>query len=164
MAVEDCAAFEITGVETLDIGDAPVVLQARMHLVVSDIDADHMACAAFEQDVGEAAGGGPDIEADAALGRKTEMIEPSGKLQRRARDVILGGVRDRDPGVFRHGRRGLGDHFAVDGHGAAFDRIARPRAAGDEVAGEDELVEALVSACHGHPMAPKVLGGKPFVS
>ena len=68
-----------------------------------------MGGAAREQDLGEAAGGGPDVEADPALRVDLEGIEGGCELEAAAGHVrvrLLGG----DDGLLRHRIGRLADH------------------------------------------------------
>src|SRR5437764_3427566 len=62
--------------------------QRPRQLAVADVDGDHLPCAAAEQDVGEAAGGGTRVEAAPALDRDPgERVKSAGQLVTAAGDV-----------------------------------------------------------------------------
>ena len=66
---------------------------------MADVDGIDPCRAAREQDLGEAAGRGADIEGDDAGNGKSEMVERRRQLQAAARDVAGGGS-DRNGGIF----------------------------------------------------------------
>ncbi len=108
--------------------------QARMQLVAADVDREDAARAAREQDLGEAAGRGADIEADATRDVDRQPVERMGELDPAARDPGKGGLGrergiDRDRlGGFAHGRAVGGDVAGRDGGlrlGAAVEQAAR---------------------------------------
>ena len=59
-----------------------------MKLAVADVERDHACCAALEEDVGEAAGRGPDVDAVAAGRVDAEPVEPVRELLAATRDVL----------------------------------------------------------------------------
>src|SRR5690606_27776666 len=89
----------------------------------------------------EAAGRGADIEAIESLGREREMIERMLELEGGARDMVAGRIGNGDGGVAGHRTRRLRDRRAVDGHEAALDGIARPRARRIKAARDQRFVE-----------------------
>ena len=58
-----------------------------MQLAVADVEGDHARGAALEEDVGEAAGRGADVEAVEAGRIDAERVEPVRELLAAARDV-----------------------------------------------------------------------------
>ena len=81
-----CVAGQMAGIQTLAQNNARILAQLPGELAAADIDRIDLGGAAGEQDIGEAAGGGADIEADPARGIDPEMIERMGELQPAARD------------------------------------------------------------------------------
>ena len=57
------SSVSVARVHALEHDDARIVAQPRVELPVADVDGDHARRAALEQDVGEAAGRGADVEA-----------------------------------------------------------------------------------------------------
>ena len=78
----DIAGDEIAGVQPLARDDARVGGEARIKLAVADVDGEHLARAALEQHLREAAGRGAEVERDAAGRRIAEPVEPGDQLQR----------------------------------------------------------------------------------
>src|SRR5205807_496059 len=101
----------------LQYGHARVGAQARVELAVADVERDHVRRAALEQDVGEAAGRGADVERVRAGDVEPELVERVCELLPAARDI---------------GRRALDVELRV-----GVDLLPRLRVARDE-AREDE--------------------------
>src|SRR4029079_16676766 len=86
------AVWELFGrdgarVGALDHRDALVRSQAVVELAIGDVERDHVGGAALQQAVGEAAGGGADVER-AATGRvDPQRVERVRELDAAARDV-----------------------------------------------------------------------------
>ena len=114
-----------------------------MHLAVADVDCRDMRGAALQQDFGKAAGRGADVETGPAGRVELEMVEPRGKLQGGARDVILCRIGDRDGDIGQERLAGLGDDLAADPDRAAKNGVARPRPACEQAEREQQLIEAL---------------------
>ena len=72
--------------------DIVTAAQARMQLIAADIDRVDAPRAAREQDLGEAAGRGADVEADAIRHVEREMIERERKLDAAARHIRMLGL------------------------------------------------------------------------
>jgi aminoglycoside 6'-N-acetyltransferase len=69
--------------------DARVLADPRVQLAVANVQRDHACCAALEQNVGEAAGGGADVEAGPPGRIDAEGVEGVGELGPSPRDVGL---------------------------------------------------------------------------
>ena len=80
-------------VRPLEHDDARVVAQPLVQLPVADVDGDHARGAALQQDVGEAAGRGADVEAVEARRIDAERVERVRELLAAARDVRRGRAR-----------------------------------------------------------------------
>jgi hypothetical protein len=79
-----------------------ILAQARMELVVADLDADHLRRAGLQQAVGEAAGGLADVEADRAAHVQPAAREGAFELERAAGDEAVAVVRNHvEPGIRR---------------------------------------------------------------
>jgi hypothetical protein len=113
-----------------------------MKLLVPHVDGVNLPCAAREQHIREAAGGGADIETDASRGIEAEMIERRDKLHASARDPRMRGLRAQ-----RRMRRnfigGFAQHGAVGRHQARGDRSLRSGAALKQAALDENDVCAL---------------------
>ena len=116
--------------------------ETLVQLPVPDIDGEHAPRAAFEQHVGEAAGGGADIEADEAFRLEPECVERRGELHPAARHV---GVRRRglDCCVEGHLLGRLFERHAADTDEPRCDRGLRARPAGKEAALDENDIRAL---------------------
>ena len=114
-----------------------------MHLAMADIDCGDMGRAAFEQHLREAPRRGAYVECFRAGRIEPETIEPGNQLQGRPGNIVARRiVHDQiDPG--RHVLTRFRHHRSVDRDGAALDRIAGARAAGEQAARDEEVVEPL---------------------
>ena len=112
-----------------------------MQLAVADVDRDHLPGTAGEQNMGESAGRGADIEADRAPGIEAEMIERGGKLHPAARHP---GVRRLRPQhrVGGHLVGGLADRDIVGDHPAGRDGGLRLGPALEQAALDQQAVGA----------------------
>ena len=125
--------------------------QARVQLPASDVDRIDAPRAAREQHLGEAAGRGADVEADAAGRIEPEMIERGRELHAAARHPGMRRRRlQRGVGGDLLGR--LGDGDAVGGHHAGGDRLLRLGAALEQAALDQQPVGAH-ALCHGISIA-----------
>ena len=77
-------------VEAFERADARVRREARIELSAADVDRDDVRRAAREENVGEAAGRGADVEAGEARGIEPEGVERGRELDPAARDVRMG--------------------------------------------------------------------------
>lgn len=146
-------------IQPFQIGHARIVLDPWMHLPVADIDGGDVFCAAMKQYLGEAAGGGADVEAFMALRIEPEVIERGGKLEGGAGNIGLRRIGNGDLDVSGNGLAGLCGRFPVDAHGAARNRIARTRAAGKVAERNKKLVKPFIFRCFGH--GPVSMTAKP---
>jgi hypothetical protein len=76
-----------------------------------------------------------------AIGRQREMLERMLELESGARDIGAGSIGDGNDRVVGHGLSRLRGDLAVNRHGAALDRIARPRARLIEAARDERFIE-----------------------
>ena len=137
---------QIAGVQALDHRYTRVAANIGMDLAMADIDRRDMGSAALEQDLGEAAGRGADVERFTAGGIEAEMIEPANQLERGARYVALRRIIDGNQALRRNVLAGLAGNDAVDCHRATLDRVAGTRAAGKQTALDEQVVEPLAGA------------------
>ena len=70
----------VAGVELFDDDDAEIVTEFLVELAVSDVDGVDLLRAALEEAVGEAAGGGADVEPGHSRGVDSEGVEGVGQL------------------------------------------------------------------------------------
>ena len=94
-------APQVPRVEALDDGDARIGPEPPGELAVADVERDHVARAAVEQHVGEAAGRGADVERDAARDVEVKRVERVGELEPAAADPGMIGRAYRDLGAGR---------------------------------------------------------------
>ena len=76
---------------------------------MADVERDHRAGTAFQQHLGEPAGGGPDIHRETTGDGHVERVQGSDQLVRGTADVVVGGghleqVGVGDPDGWLHGR------------------------------------------------------------
>ena len=119
-----------------------------------------------QQHLGEAAGGGADIEADAAARIEAEMIERGGELHPAARDVRMR-RRRAQRGIDRDLLRRLAHRRVVGGDQPGRDRGLRLGAAVEQAALDQQAIGALAGACSslsfrhgGHPASTSEFEGK----
>ena len=136
----------VAGVRPLHRHDPRVAPERLGQLAATDVERVDAGRAALQQDVGEAAGGGADVEADEAGRVDPEGVQRGGQLVAAPGDVRLG-ASDRDRGVRgRRGRRPCGPARAASPSPtrtwpAITSACARVRDL-DEAALDEELVEA----------------------
>ena len=123
----DVGGGQIARVQPLARDHARIGGKPRVELAVADVDREHLARAALEKHLREAAGRRADVERDAAVRRIAEAVERRDQLQRAARDVVGRRIVEGDCRVGIDRLRWPGRERAVDGDVAAEDRIARPR-------------------------------------
>ena len=93
-------------------------------LAVADVDGDHLACAAVEQDLGEPAGRRAGVQAAPAGDGDPERVEGADELVCTAgHPGPFAGVLDRQRGVDGDGRGGLGRGHTVDADPAGADQL-----------------------------------------
>ena len=108
----------------LEHGHARVVAQRERQLAVGDVERDDMRGPALQQAVGEAAGGGADVERVATRDVDAERVERVGELDpaardelRRRGDVELDVLGDELAGLLRPPPPGAEMHIAGDHRG-----------------------------------------------
>ena len=120
-------------VDVLEHDDARVLAQPPVQLPVADVERDDASGAALQHDVGEAAGGGADVEALATLDGDLKGVQCVSELQSAAADVGVIGRDERDVGGVVHGRARLGDRLPVHRHLAGEDQRPRPFSRGRQL-------------------------------
>ncbi len=126
-------------VRPLEHGHARIGAQPRVQLAVADVERDHARRAALEQDVGEAAGRGADVDAVEAGRVDAEPVEPVRELLAAARDVrtaVSCTVSSASSSTWCPG-------LVVAGHETGHDERLRLRPRLREPALDEEDVEAL---------------------
>src|SRR5580698_1074004 len=112
--------------------DAGVVAELHGDLAEAGVEGGDVGCAVLEKAVGEAAGGGADVEAGAAGDGDLPMVEGGFQLEAAAADVALLFAEQTDGGVGGDGGARLVDFLLVDQDAAGEDERAGTLAAGHE--------------------------------
>jgi hypothetical protein len=112
-----------------------------VELPIADVESDHPCSAPLEEDVGEAAGRGSDIDAIEAGRVDAEPIEPVRELLPSARDVRRQAL-DLELGVLRN----LLARLVVAAHKPGEDESLRLRPRPGQAALDEKDVEALLQA------------------
>jgi len=132
----------VAGVELLDVGHARVAAELGVELGAADIHADHAGGAGLERAVGEAAGGGADVEHVGPFQIDGETLDKPGEFlattTHEARRLF-----DDQLDVDRVFLAGLVEALGAAQHAAAHDETLGLGARGGEAAGDQELVETL---------------------
>ena len=144
------AGGEVAGVQALDRVHPRVGGERRRELAVADVDGPDLGGAAGEQDLGEAAGRGAEVERDGARRVEAEDVERVHELQRAARDPgVRVGVDGRGP---RRTARAAAGRVAgapsTRTTPASISARARARRRG-EAGGDQRLVEPQVTPRRG---------------
>ena len=137
--VRQTRRIELADIGLLDADDVVAAAQPRVQLAGADVDRVDPLGAAREQHLGEAAGRGAGVEANAAGDVETEMIERGGKLDAAARHIGVLGLGG-DDGGGGHFLRGFANGDAVGGHASGGDRGLRPRAAVEQAARDQQAI------------------------
>src|SRR5882757_425203 len=142
--------------------DVGMVLQRVMQLAVADVDGENDAGAVRQQHLGEAAGGGADVEADMAFDIDRILFQRAGELDAAAGYPGVGGLRG-NLRVRSDRLRCLQNLLAAGDHEAGLDRGAGAGAAFEQAALDQQHVRALaqrgfavVLVSHVQPVLPDV--------
>lgn len=140
---------EGAGVDFFEVGHARVGAQFGVELPVADVNAVDVGGAVLEEAVGEAAGGGADVEGVKAGGVDVKVGEGVGEFFSAAADVARGCF-DVQRGVWWEGGGGFGD----EGVGAGPDFSGHDEGFGEGACGgfaleDEELVGADFGGGHG---------------
>ena len=143
---EGDAGRQVAGVEqprvgALHEGDAGVVAEGLGDLAVAGINGEDARGAVLEHAVGEATGGGADVEAKAAGQVDVPVVEGGFELESAAANVAKIGAEEADGSVVRHGVARLVGLLFVDEHAAGENEGLGPLAGGDEAAFYQKFVE-----------------------
>jgi len=159
LITREIADGEMSGVDFFEIGDAGISEEFGVQLGAADIDADDICGAGLQGAIGEAAGGGADVEDVRAGEIEGERGEGGGKFFAAAADEARG---------LLHGEFAIGGEIAagfVEALGAAADAAGHDEGFGlgagrGEAARNEEFVEADFFCGSGHagaqaPMAER---------
>ena len=130
--VRDQVAVQMPGIGFFQHDHARIGAQFPGELAVADIDGIDPRCAMVEQDIGEAAGRGADIEADPPGRIDAETLDAVGQLQAAARNPGMVAPAHRQRAVVRH--RGA--------------RLVDPPLAVEHRAGHDQRLGLAARVCH----------------
>ncbi len=120
----DRVGRQIAHVGALHHGHARIGAQRPGQLAVADVDGDHLAGAAVEQDLGEPAGRGAGVQAASAVDGQPEGVQCADEFVGATRHpAAFVGVFDRERGADGDRRRGLGGGHAVDADPACADQL-----------------------------------------
>ncbi len=136
---------QVPGIHAFHHRDARILPQLPVDLVVPDIDRDHVPCSAREHDVGEAAGRGPDVEAETSRATDVEGVECVRELDAATPDPWMLRVIDGDRRIVGDLVAGLARDLAVDAHQPRDDPRLRPLTRWCDAAGNECLVETKAS-------------------
>ncbi len=106
-----------------------------------DIDGDHMACPALQQDLGEAAGRRAEIKRQRPGWVETESIQPGNQLERGARDIAAGRVIDREVDSIHHFLPRFGRGNAANRNRSTQNGVTCARAALEQAALDEQFVQ-----------------------
>ncbi len=139
---------------------ARILTQPPGQLAVADIDRVDLCRPAVEKDIGEAAGGCPDVQADTTGRVDFESVQPFHQLESAARDpgVILAAHLERLVGP--HGLTRLVDPDLAGEHDAGHDQRLRAAPAFRQAAIDQGLIGALfIGVVHPCRSPPGDCGG-----
>src|SRR3981081_3491296 len=111
---QEFAGGEESSVGALEEGDAGVVAERLGDLAIAGVDSEYRLCAVLQHAVGEAAGGGSDVDARKAGERDGPVGEGVLELEAAAADVLEVGAEETDGGGGGDGGAGLVDALLVD--------------------------------------------------
>src|SRR5579871_1790986 len=117
------SARQIARIDTFQSENPPVGFERSVQLPVPYIHSVNAGRAAFEQHLGEAAGGGAKVEANPILRRQLEAVQGRDELQCAARDIAMRGL-EFDARARSQQLRRLLDERSVGAHLSGFDRCA----------------------------------------
>src|SRR5579863_8219029 len=120
-----------------------VVAQLPIELAVANVDRPHARCAALEQAIGEAAGGGADVETNAALDVDGPMIESRRQLVTAAADEGHA-LKQLDLSIAGHAVAGLFGFLAVEEHVPGENQSLRLFARIGQTAINQDLIETCL--------------------
>ena len=143
----------MVGVGPVDDRDPVVARDAVVELPPPHVDGVDLRRTALEQAVGEAAGGGPHVEAGEAVGIDAEVVERPFELESAAAHEA-GRPVEVDPGVGRDERPRLVDPLAADAHPPGHDEAPRLGAALGQSPLDEQDVEARLGWARAHRPAP----------
>jgi len=139
---EEFARGEEAGVGALEEGDAGVVAELLGDLAVAGVYGEDRLCAVLQHAVGEASGGGSDVDAGEAGERDGPVGEGVLEFEAAAADVFEVGAQEADGSGGGDGGAGLVDALLVDEDTAGEDESLGALTGGSVALVDEELVEA----------------------
>ncbi len=142
---DEFASAEEAGVSALAEGDAWVVAELLGDLAIAGVYCEDGPCATLQHTVGEASGGGADVDAGNASEGDGPVGEGVLEFETPATDVLQVGAEEADGCVGGDGGAGLVDALLVDEDTASEDEGLGTLAGGSVAMIDEELVEADLS-------------------
>jgi len=133
---------EETGVGALAEGDAGIVAKLLGDLAVAGVDGENAGGSALQHAVGEAAGGGSDVDRGEAGEIDGPVFERALKLETAAADVLEVGAEEADDGFGGDGSAWLVDPLLADEDATGEDEGLGAFARGGVALVDKQLVEA----------------------
>lgn len=141
VAAREVGGGEMAGVDFFEIGDASVGAEFGVELGAADIDADHIGGAGLEGAIGEAAGGGADVEDVGAVKIKGETLDGAREFFAAAGDEARR-LFDREIEIGGKFAAGFVEALGAVKDATGHDERLRLGARSGETAGDEEFVEA----------------------
>ena len=159
---EGDAVWKVAGIEeacvgALHEGNAGVVAEGLGDLAIAGVNGENPGGTVLEHAVGETAGGGADVEAEAAGKVDVPVVQSAFELEPAAADVAEVGAEDADGGVVGHGMTGFVGLLFADEDAAGKDEGLGAFAGGDEAALHQQFVE---TDFHGLIFHGRICAGK----
>jgi len=139
---EEFALGQEAGIGALAKGDTGIVAELLGDLAVAGVNSQDRSCAVLEHAVGEASGGGADIDTGETGERDGPVFEGALELEATAADVLEVGAEEADDGFGGDRRAGLVDALLADEDAASEDEGLGAFARGGIALIDEELVEA----------------------
>jgi hypothetical protein len=139
---EEFAGGEEAGVGALAESDVGIVAELLGDLTVAGVNSQDRVCAVLEHAIGEASGGGTDVDAGEAGERDGPVFEGSLELETAAADVLEIGAEEADDGFGGDWGAGLVDALLADEDATGEDEGLGSFARGGVALIDKELVEA----------------------
>jgi hypothetical protein len=141
-AGEEFGGSEEAGVGSLAQGDSGIVAKLLGDLAVAGVDGEDCGCSALQHAIGEAAGGGADVDAREAGERDGPVFERAFELETAAADELEIRAEEADDRVGWDGGAGLVDPLFAYQNAAGEDESLGSFAGGSVAEVDKEFVEA----------------------
>ena len=144
--VRDAAAVVMADVRPFDADDPGILPEFPGELAVADVDGIDLRCPRLEEAVGEAAGGGPDVEGDQALDGKAEGIEGAPEFEAAPADIGVLFAPDPDLRIGGDQASRLVHRPVADQDRPGEDQRLRPLPALRQAPRDEQLIEAVFAS------------------